>query len=159
MRAFPRTCGFLRLGLVVLGGMVLGLVGCGKSTGDVSGKVTHNQRPLFAGEVVFQGSDNNYYRGNIGADGTYTVRQVPTGVAKVAVVVSQPGEVPGTDIMNKMKMDPAKMGNPEATKGDAGPAPLKLKLPKLPYKYADPKDSGLTFDVKAGENTFDIPLQ
>src|SRR5262249_19054092 len=59
--------------------------GCGRGPGGVSGKGTDRGKPRVWGTVQFEGSDGALKQGNINSDGTYTVRGVATGEAKVAV--------------------------------------------------------------------------
>jgi hypothetical protein len=150
---------FLRRKFRALLPLVLGLalVGCGKGTGAVTGKVTYGKTVLHSGKVAFFDSANNVQTAPIQSDGTYTVTGVAPGPAKVTVEVRDLGAYPES---NRGMMDPAKMGNREADK----PGKLKKdpKAPKpqwIPPIYADPEKSGLTFDVQTGDNHFDIPLK
>src|SRR5438094_236640 len=72
---------FCRSGAALL---ALVALGCG-GRGDVSGKVTFQGKTVVFGTVQFEGSDGRLSQGNIGTDGSYSVRDVAVGEAKVAV--------------------------------------------------------------------------
>src|SRR5438309_1497865 len=67
--------------------LALALAGCGAPTGEVSGKVTLEGKPLPGGFVAFIGEGDNpaTVSGEIHPDGTYSVSKVPVG--KVAITV------------------------------------------------------------------------
>jgi hypothetical protein len=149
--------------------------GCGRGPADVSGRVTHNGRPVVCGSVTLVGPDGMTRTGRIGPDGSYTVTGVGSGAVRVAVVSDDPAR----------PLDPFKVGrdggragaepaddsgrNPDA--GRAGAAPPgdrsnwaepgvdRSKWFPLPKKYELVGTSGLTVEVKAGPNTgVDIDL-
>lgn len=128
-----------------LGLAVALLAGCGggKDTkGGVTGKVMLDGKPV-SGEVIFTCSDGKDLRSPIGADGHYTIVGPPKGDAKIAVkslVIGGSGPTTGP------KVDTANM--PSA--GAAGvPAPAK---------YGNSATSGLTYNVKGGDEKYDITL-
>jgi len=127
------------------------LSGCGgsssKTGGTVKGKVTLDGTPVSGGVVAFT-SGRSTLKGGIEKDGTYKVANIPPGEAKVAVISSAPAGAPTGG--GKAAPIPKTEGMPE-TGGDSGGTPL-------PAKYAKPETSGLSTTVKAGENTYDIPL-
>jgi hypothetical protein len=144
-----------------------GLAGCGASSQpvDVSGKVTYQGKAVVCGTVTLVDPGGNAKSGNIGPDGTYTVKGVSPGTVKVAV----------------MSLDPARPLNPLGAAGEgtddtarapaAAPAVTdrsnwtepnvdRSKWTPLPKKYEYAHTSGVTVDVKAGENTgVDIKLE
>jgi hypothetical protein len=118
--------------------------GCG-GRGDVSGKVTYQGKTLVWGTVQFEGSDGALVQGNIHPDGTYLVRGVATGQAKVAVSSINPSS---SDFQ------------PRVAPGQHAPPRPEVKgwFP-IPGKYDTPYQSGLTYLIKSGSNTIDIQLE
>jgi hypothetical protein len=122
----------------VLGSIAL-LAGCGGGKGltaKVSGKVTLDNQPLTKGDVTFSPTtpDGQIAYGTIDSSGNYTLKTGgDTGIkpGEYEVSVRATGEPPASD----------------------KPPPLLT-----PEKYADPKKSGWKFTVKAGSNTFDLPM-
>src|SRR4051794_25666415 len=73
--------------------LLAALAGCGPpGKADVSGKVTHQGKPVICGVVTIRGSDNIDMPGTIQTDGSYTVQGVTSGVVKIAVVSPNPAE-------------------------------------------------------------------
>jgi hypothetical protein len=133
----------LWVGVAVL--LPLAAAGCA-GQGDVSGKVSYKGKPLVWGTVQFEGSDNLLRQANINSDGTYAIRGVAIGQAKVAV-----------SSINPQSSD----FQPRQVEGKAPPKPR----PKvtgwfpIPEKYDTPYKSGLVYTIKRGENKFDIELE
>jgi hypothetical protein len=124
--------------------LTLAAIGCG-GRGDVSGKVTYKGKPLVWGTVQFEGSDGVVKHGNIQPDGTYTVEAVATGNVKAAV-----------SSLNPQSSD----FQPIQREGQAPRKPrpeVKGWFP-IPDKYDTPFKSGLTYEIKRGQNTIDIDL-
>ena len=122
---------------VVLSAIVL-LAGCAaeegeKRTGMVSGKVTLDDAPVAAGTLLFMADDGHGDSAELGAGGTYSLQLRP-GNYKVSV---SPAAAP----------DP--LSSPE---GGAA------KAAAIPQKYHDFGSSGLTAEVKDGDNTIDISM-
>ena len=131
------------LGFLVALGLVAGCGGGEKgpnsgAKNEVSGKVTLGVKPV-AGQVVFVFSGGKEVSAPITGDGTYTLPDAPLGTARVYI------RAMGGPVGPK--------GGPEMPKegpGGSGAAP--------PPKYQSAATSGLTFEVKAGKQTYDIPL-
>jgi hypothetical protein len=142
--------------LILLGIAVLA-AGCGGSKdlprGPVRGRVTLNGKPVAGATIVFESkgvgvaqtatldSDGRYEFASYGASG------LPASLYKVSVSAGrfmQPGEeIP--------MVAPAAKG---------APAPEKKVSVAIPDKYAKADTSGLTADVKAGDNqAFDFDLK
>jgi hypothetical protein len=119
--------------------------GCG-GRGDVSGKVTYQGKPLVWGTVQFEGSDGMLKQSNINGDGTYSVKGVAAGEAKVAVSSINPNSA---DFQ------------PRVVEGKAPPPPrpkVEGWFP-IPEKYDTPHKSGLVYTIKSGPNAIDIDLK
>ena len=124
--------------------LALAVLGCGR--GDVTGKVTYDGKPLVFGTVQFEGSDGSLRQANIDKDGSYTVRDVALGEAKVAVSSRNPNSSDFTPIQ--------KEGSP--------PPPPRTEVQgwfPIPPKYEATYTSGLTYTIKRGENKIDIELK
>jgi hypothetical protein len=122
--------------------------------GRVSGKVTHNGKPVTGGSVVFtpvggtQSSAARIATGQIESDGSYTLTTFDTGDGAVlgqhtVTVESRPtGEE-----FKKLNLKPD--------------GRIAYKLPKatIPDKYLKTDRSPLKHTVEAGNNTIDIDLK
>ena len=119
----------------------MALSGCG-GTGDVSGTVRFNGKPLPGGRVTFTSLEKTakYAFAPIREDGSYTIENCPTGPVRITVqaVVPRSGAVPR----------------------GAKPGPGGRSAPVLlPVRYADPEKSGLDYVVSRGEQLHDIALE
>jgi len=126
--------------------LTLTVTGCGRR-GDVSGKVTYKGKPLVFGTVQFEGSDHMVKQGNINNDGTYSVRGVTTGEAKVAVSSANPNS---SDFQVRM---------PESLRKKIPPRPEVKGWFPIPQEYQDLSKPKLSYTVNSGQNTFDIDLK
>jgi hypothetical protein len=131
---------------VAAGFLTLLPLGCG-GRGDVSGKVTYQGKPLVFGTVQIEGSDNLLRQGVIQSDGTYIVRNVAAGDARVAVSSANP---------NSSDFQPIVKG--ENPKPPPPRPPVKGWFP-IPQGYQDISKPKLTFKVNSGQNTWDIDLK
>ena len=129
--------------LGVFGAVCLALAGCGAGTGELTGKVTYNDKTVCSGTVIIAAADGTSQTGPIQDDGTYTVTGIPAGTVKIGVNSPDPRSVKVAQRKKDEKPPPAD-----------GSGWLQL-----PPKYADPKDSGLTATVKSGKNDFSIELK
>jgi hypothetical protein len=125
--------------LALLTLIVVALTGCSKSTDPtavVSGKVTLGGAPVTAGTVLFMTDDGQAATAELNADGAYVVNCRP-GKFKVSVTPPPPP-------------DPL-----------AAPAtqPASTAAQAIPARYRDLRRSGLTIEVKEGENKFDIAMK
>ncbi len=68
------------------------VTGCA-GQGDVPGKVTYKGKTLVWGTVQLEGSDGKIAQGNIEQDGSYSVRGVAIGQARVAVNSPDPKSI------------------------------------------------------------------
>lgn len=113
-------------------------VGCGEQSYEgrsavVKGNVLLGGAPLTSGNVLFMMDDGHAATSPLASDGTYSTQCRP-GKYKVAVT---PPEL----------IDPlAAASNP-------------AKKVSIPSRYQDLGTSGISFDVKAGDNQFEIKLE
>jgi hypothetical protein len=121
------------------------VAGCGsrtKETAEVSGTVSYKGQPVTAGVVkFFPEAGGDPAETPLGPDGTYRATGVPVGPCKVAV-----------ETLRFKTMTPPPPG---MAKQMGGPRPVYVPIPE---KYERPDSSGLTFDVKKGTSSWDIPL-
>lgn len=126
--------------------LVAACVGCGGSTGNnpdfaVSGKVTFAGEAVTEGIVVFELADQGAaINAALGVEGAYTVTTPPGGMPAGSYKVS---------------IQPVPVEMP--TDADAEPPPPNDPA-NIPEKYRSAETSGLTADVKAGDNTFDFEM-
>jgi len=120
--------------------------GCGgraNETGDVSGKVTINGKPVTAGIVKFFPADGREpVHTGLGPDGTYRATGVPVGRSKVAI-----------ETLPFRQLTPPP---PAIAKQLGGP---RTKYVPIPAKYEKPESSGLHYDVKKGAQEWEIELK
>jgi hypothetical protein len=139
---------------VCLGLLALIIAGCGESIGTVSGEVKvkgkDKDEPLPAGLISFisQGRKKGVFTGEI-KNGKYTVTGVTTGKA----IITIQGAAPPEKVAPKEKDNKPKEVIKVKPKGKAEPKP-----PTAQPKYANPKTSGLEYEVTVGEQTHDIVL-
>jgi len=129
-----------------------GFVGCDNSgpSNFLSGSVTLEGKPV-AGNVTLFGSNGKQIEVAIAPDGTYYVPEPPPGQAKFAIKPML-GITPGAGappVSKEMKGAATDLGGKDKTMG-MGVSP--------PAKYASVETSGLTCEIKAGKNKFDMPL-
>jgi len=137
--------------------VVFGLVGCGGGggKGTVSGKVTYKGTPLKGGRVAFLTSNKQNAVAEIGEDGSYTAINVAPGPAKISVSTSYLKENPLGRVRNQ---PPKGQQAPEGYQMSSGGTDVKRYV-KIPDQYESADTSGLTYDVKSGNQTHDIDLK
>jgi hypothetical protein len=156
-----------RLTLVAPFGLLIGLLeGCGPGQGDVHGQVKYQGKVVSRGSVVMVGGDRLPIVGTIGSDGTYSLRGVPAGLVRIGVLSSNPagpanssGRSPQNwkgpaDLKAKLRAQTAQNDESGAVANAA-----RGKWFPLPKEYEDPDTSGLTTEVRRGDNVFDIELR
>jgi hypothetical protein len=122
--------------------LTLAVLGC-QGRGDVSGRVTFQNKPLKFGTVLIEGSDGNAGQGNIEADGSYFVPGITTGQARVAVNSPDPKSI---TLVGKRDKKPE-------------PYPDVPGWFAIPKQYEKTATSGLTYTIKGGTNKIDIELK
>lgn len=125
-----------RVPAAVLLALALGCAGAG--TGDVSGTVTYDGKPVEQGAIAFVPADGKGpTAGATITDGKYTASKVPVGTAKVSIT--------GVKVTGKKKMY------------DDPQAPLvQTAAELLPAKYNEATE--LRYDVQRGAQTKDFDL-
>jgi len=114
---------------------------------EVNGKVTLGDKPV-AGSVVFVHGDGKETTAPIGVDGGY-VMDSPPGPVKVYIKGGAGSSGPAVSA-------PMPKGGAEMPK-DSGLSTSSSAQP--PAKFTSPTTSGLTYEVKSGKQTYDIPLK
>ncbi|MEQ8637246.1 carboxypeptidase-like regulatory domain-containing protein [Gimesia maris] len=143
----PFTLSFIST-LFALGALIL-LAGCQNSTNDfgptgaLSGKVTYQGEPVKEGLVQFNNPEKGFGgQAVINEDGTYTITNDSGGL------------VLGTYQVSVVPPTIEKSFGP-----DTPPSEVLKEMPNIPQKYHYPKSSGLSVEIKDGENNFDIDMQ
>src|SRR5262245_61811725 len=135
--------------------------GCG-GVADVKGTVTYKGALLKFGSVTAIPPNGMLVQDNIKEDGSFELKGVALGEAKILVYAQDPKFVKVvTDIAMKAKTFKGEGGGGRAAAGalNTGEAVEALKNPNtVPDKYMDEKTSPLKFTVKRGENSFNIVL-
>lgn len=137
--------GLRRLAAAVL---VLAATGCGKPTGNISGKVLYQDKPLPGGYVNFmgQGSDSTVKASAIEKDGSYSITGMPVGEAKITVQgIFAP-------------LQPTQGGLPPAAAGSSSQAANRPTV-YVPPEYGNAEMSKLTYTVVSGAQTHNIELK
>ena len=134
-RSLPGVCCVLLIVLALN-------VGCGKKRDliPVAGKVTYKGQPLKFGNVLFQPESGPPAKGEIAADGTYTL-----------TTEGQPGALEGHHRVEVRCLD----NQAQRPKPGAEPTAGKSLIPE---KYTIYENSGITKDVKKGGGPYDIKL-
>ncbi|MCI0376193.1 MAG: hypothetical protein L0215_01170 [Gemmataceae bacterium] len=142
----PRRPALVRVLLSAVCGaaLVLAAAGC-QSQGNVSGKVTYKSKPVVFGTILIQGSDGNARQGNIATDGSFSVRGLAVGQARVAVNSPDPKGI--TLLPNR---------NPNYKQDPYPDVPGWFALPN---RFEDVSTSGLTYQINGGNNTINIELE
>jgi hypothetical protein len=151
MAVVRRARGLARLTALLLLASSAGALGCGRKAGTVSGKVIYQNESVTSGEVVFLSQDGKAgARAPVQPDGSYKATNVPVGTVKVGL--HNPVPMYYQQVQNWPKGVPESAEMQEAAKRAARYKPT-------PPKYQDLNQSGLTTEVKPGENTYDLELK
>lgn len=102
-------------------------LGCSQKPADlnrtmVSGAVTYDGKPLPAGAISFESSEKGIATSTSIKDGVYSTDRAPTGKVTIGVDTA-----------------PIQYGNP-------------AKFVRIPAKYADSATSGISVEIKSGDN-------
>lgn len=140
---FRRSAGWSALDCLCLIALLL-VLGCRQDSklGRVHGTVRLDEKPLTTGTIRFMPEAGRSAAGKLQSDGTYTLGTYGEsdgaliGVHKVAIIAYEAA-------------------------GDGRPAyenQGQSSKPLVPKRYMAPGTSGLTFDVKQGDNQADFDL-
>ncbi|QDT53519.1 hypothetical protein Pan44_15410 [Caulifigura coniformis] len=134
------------------------LTGCGGDfdygpTGTITGRLTMDGEPLPAGSsAVFMEPKAGYLAfGLTDAEGNYTVNTWNEGnmpIGSYRVMVHPPAPANDSETASAEEV----MAHPEKYKA----RPIKTDIPK---KYRETATSGLSFEIKKGENKIDIDIK
>ncbi len=162
MRRIMRTWAgtLVPVGVLCLAALATGCSG----SGTITGKVTYQKQPLTGGTVLFTSTAGKGSRtATIGEDGSYTITNMPTGPAKIAVDTRTAQARPGPFGGAPPSMQPPKDVQLPDTARSGGlygpPSGKKATAVPIPERYADPEKSGLTYTVKSGSQTHPIDLE
>lgn len=136
--------------LVAVGMLFVQIAGCSGEgpdyeTGQVSGTVTFDGKPVTEGSVTFHSEElGTGGTADLGSGGTFTVRGAEGAGLRVGSYVV------------RISPPPQDFGDGDPNK----PAPTiaPKEFPNIPEKYRDSKTSGLKADVKAGPNEFKFEM-
>jgi hypothetical protein len=126
--------------------MAFVLSGCGgkhENLCPVAGRVMFQGKPVSSGMIRFSSTQAPIdMLAILGSNGNYEVTRghgsgLPEGTYRVAIM-------------------PPTANRPI---GDFGPKNPATQSADIPEKYRSPSTSGLTFEVKPGNNTFDVDMQ
>lgn len=136
--------------------VVAGLVGCGPSTGSLSGRVTYKNKALPFGWVKLQAGNGQFFDAKIETDGAYTFASVPVGDAKFTVACVDPK----LETYTRQLADQQKSrGNTKSTKIPVLPARTRSRSFTSFRAYEDITRSKLAFKVEPGPNVYHIDLK
>lgn len=154
------------------------VTGCGAGKGNISGEVTLDGKPLPAGTITFYPAKKalgNPVPAPI-TDGKYSVQGVPVGNTRVTVetssiksqaeallressssgmAMSMGGRTGAMPQKAKEMMEKEKKGAAEANR--KGKEMIE-KYRAIPEKYEKKESSGLSVEVKKGDNPYNVPL-
>ncbi|MDG2390286.1 MAG: hypothetical protein P8M30_13315 [Planctomycetaceae bacterium] len=132
------------------------LAGCGGDTGysgptgTVSGTITLDDQPVAANLTFMNSIDGFTASGVADGSGKFSLQSngetaIPVGKYQVGVTAAADGP----------EMDPeaAMKASMESEDGSAGGSDSAI-----PTKYASPAGSGLSFEVKEGDNSFEVKM-
>ena len=121
--------------------VAVAVAGCGGATADLSGTVTFRGKPVTSGTVQVLQPGGRVAVADIRPDGRFHVR----------------GAVPGPAGVGVSSPDPRQAGA-GGGRGPHTPGPADPTWVRLPARYADPDQSGLTVTLTAGGNALDLTL-
>ena len=148
VRFFTRRAAVFSLPTVVFAFAVFAVngCGCGNSPNRITGAVRFNGEPLRNGSVTYFGADGKEVSAAISRDGEYRIEGVAEGGATIAVFQDAP-------------MPFGFEHTPRPT--DVSRKQVDIRSTRtigIPHRYRDPKQSGLMYQVRKGEQLHNIDL-
>jgi hypothetical protein len=126
--------------------------------GKVKGKVTVGGVPVTSGAILFYPAEGPGAVGDIGPDGTYTLRTHKAGdgamIGSHKVAIHSTSVGPGS-MQEPKSLDDELRGSPANTGKVLVPGKITWVVPE---KYSTPAQSPLTAAVKSGQNTIDFEI-
>ena len=148
MYSTPLRSFALALGIVAISG----LCGCGAKTASVSGRVTYDGMPLTGGSLILYCQDKQIVRGVIGPDGSYTIPNVPRGLATVTILAHVP--IPA-GLKYQQKNIPATKDGPIPPTFDSSRSGDATAIPE---HFGLPEESGLSVTVDRRRVVYNLDL-
>jgi hypothetical protein len=147
------------------------ILACGCSGGkgansSVQGKVTYNQQVVSGGTIAFYPTaegQSGPWETHLGADGTYTITDMPAGDYTVTVETESIKRTENAPVYGGGRGGPAK-GQEKQGRGGMSPAPpdrqggAEEKYVSIPPKYGKKESTTLKTTVGKGKNTYDPVL-
>jgi len=149
---------------IIILGLVVFMPGC-PNKGNLKGVVTVEGEPMASGSVVLVPSDMRPLTTIIEKDGSYLFKGVPTGPSKLAVYNAQRGRRFGGFFVG------GGGGNIQISMGGGNNKTIKInnspkeggeerKAPPVAPEYAtDPDKSGLKYEIRNGNNEYNLDLK
>src|SRR5262249_36813787 len=141
----------LRVGALLL---LVVVAGCSAPRSRVHGVVRYKGKPLEGATIIFLAPDNRTYPARVRADGSYDMPAVGRGHILVAIqtppVRPRPRANPGAGPAATKARDTLARDKAQSDDAAKGGAPRPQDAPTgvtIPAFYADPKRSGLAFDL------------
>jgi hypothetical protein len=159
---------------IALLAVLVGLAGCARPIGTVTGKVTYQGKRLKGGYVTFVSTEGQPSQpAEIGQDGMYTIPTITGGDYKVCVETDsrRPQALPvadkGTKLMGPTTGKTAGFDVPPGyTPSSPADAALveanrinALRYMVIPPHYKDSDKTDLSYTVVKGEQTYNIELK
>ena len=162
MKTEPGMRTWRRVGIGLAWLLVLVPLGC-SGKGNLSGKVTYRGQPLKGGLVSFlpEEAGKEVKTSAIHEDGSYSVTGVPAGPVRITVDTKPalPGPTPEQMARRGSRAAAAAAAFAQDPNAESKTGGGKGHYVRIPEKYANPDQSGLTYRVKSGSQPFDIDLQ
>jgi hypothetical protein len=124
------------------------VMGCGKPTATVEGKVTYKKDPVPLGEIHFVGENGVSRSSPIGSDGTYKIVDAPLGQVVALVEAKKRKET-----AKRLRLDSDTIEESELE----GPSPEFISL--VPEKYSVRETSPFNFKIVSGKQIIDLDLK
>jgi len=117
------------------------VIGCSSGPSTVSGKVNYRGVPVTGGTISMHFDGKPPQVGSIDGNGGYSIQTATTGRATFTVETESMNQAGALGMPAKDKPGETKLG---------GGATAYVKIPA---RYADPKSSLLSYEVKSGSQT------